>query len=91
MKLFDIYCKVFKIKYHIVKYENLIHSLKSEAISLLKFLDLSWQDNMAKYRELALNKKINTPSYNQVTEKYILERQEDGKITKKNSSLFFLK
>ena len=69
MKLFDIYCKVFKIKYHIVKYEDLIHSLKSEAISLLKFLDLSWQDNMAKYRELALNKKINTPSYNQVTEK----------------------
>ena len=24
---------------------------------------------MSKYRELALNKKINTPSYNQVTEK----------------------
>ena len=69
MKLFDIYSKVFKIKYHIVKYENLIHSLKSEAVSLLKFLDLSWQDNMTKYRELALKKKINTPSYNQVTEK----------------------
>ena len=57
MKLFDIYSKVFKIKYHIVKYEDLIHSLKSEAISLLKFLDLSWQDNMAKYRELALKKE----------------------------------
>ena len=69
MKLFDIYSKVFKIKYNIVKYENLIHSLKSEAESLLKFLDLSWQDNMTKYRELALKKKISTPSYNQVTEK----------------------
>ncbi len=69
MELFDIYSKVFNIKYHIVKYENLIHSLKSEAASLLKFLDLSWQDNMIKYRELALKKKINTPSYNQVTEK----------------------
>ena len=42
---------------------------RNEATSLLRFLDLSWQDDMAKYRELALNKKINTPSYNQVTEK----------------------
>ena len=69
MELFDVYNEVFKVNYHIIKYENIVSSLKSETVSLLKFFDLTWQDNMEKYRESTLSKKINTPSYNQVTEK----------------------
>ena len=69
MELFDVYNKVFKLNYHTIKYENIVSSLKNEAESLLKFLDLTWQNNMENYRELTQSRKINTPSYNQVNEK----------------------
>ena len=69
MKLFDIYESIFKLDLHLIKYENLIFSLKDETTKLLKFLDLNWEKEIDNYRSNALDKKINTPSYNQVTEK----------------------
>ena len=69
MKLFDIYESIFKLDLHLIKYENLILSLKDETTKLLKFLDLNWEKEIDNYRSNALDKKINTPSYNQVTEK----------------------
>ncbi len=69
MKLFDIYNNKFKLKYHLIKYENLILSLKDETSELLKFFGLSWEKEIDNYRNNALVRKINTPSYNQVTEK----------------------
>ncbi|MFL2815199.1 MAG: tetratricopeptide repeat-containing sulfotransferase family protein [Candidatus Puniceispirillales bacterium] len=69
MKLFDIYESIFKLDFHLIKYENLIFSLKDETTKLLNFLDLNWEKEVDNYRSNALDKKINTPSYNQVTEK----------------------
>ena len=69
MKLFDIYESIFKLNFHLIKYENLIFSLKDETTKLLNFLDLNWEEEVDNYRSNALDKKINTPSYNQVTEK----------------------
>ena len=69
MKLFDIYNSNFKLNYHLIKYENLIESIKNETSELLKFLGLEWEKEIDNYRNNALAKKINTPSYNQVTEK----------------------
>ena len=69
MKLFGIYESIFKLDLHLIKYENLILSLKDETTKLLKFLDLNWEKEIDNYRSNALDKKINTPSYNQVTEK----------------------
>ena len=69
MKLFDIYESIFKLDLHLIKYENLIFSLKDETTKLLNFLDLNWEKEVDNYRSNTLNKKINTPSYNQVTEK----------------------
>ena len=69
MKLLDIYNSNFKLNYHLIKYENLIESIKNETSELLKFLGLEWEKEIDNYRNNALAKKINTPSYNQVTEK----------------------
>ena len=69
MKLFNVYENIFKLNFHLIKYENLILSLKDETSKLLKFLDLNWEKEIDNYRNNALDKKINTPSYNQVTEK----------------------
>ena len=69
MKLFDIYESIFKLDFHLIKYENLIFSLKDETTKLLNFLDLNWEKEVDNYRSNAFDKKINTPSYNQVTEK----------------------
>ena len=89
MKIFEIYDKVFKVNYHIIKYEDLVSSLKSEAVSLLKFLNLTWQDDMKNYRDLALSKKINTPSYNQVTEKIYTRASGRWKNYEKQLKIIF--
>tara|TARA_Y100000768_G_scaffold359497_1_gene316057 strand:- start:335 stop:1081 length:747 start_codon:yes stop_codon:yes gene_type:complete len=56
---YDIDCKI-------IKYEKLLDNFEEEINSLLHFLNLSWDDNISNYREKAINKKINTPSYSQV-------------------------
>ena len=50
----------------LIKYENLIVSLKNETSELLKFFGLSWEKGIDNFRNNGLVKKINTPSYNQV-------------------------
>ena len=83
-ELFDVYESIFKLDFRLIKYENLIFTLKDEKTKLLKFLDLNCEKEIDNYRGNALNKKINTPSYNQVNEKFILELQDIGKIIKMN-------
>ena len=69
MKLFEIYDEKLSLNYHIIKYEDLIIDLKKTTSSLLKSINLDWNDNLKNYQKTALSKRIKTPSYNQVTEK----------------------
>ena len=63
------YFNYYEINYHIVKYENVITSFKDEISNLLKFLNLNYQENINNFQETAkLRTKINTPSYDQVTQ-----------------------
>ena len=63
------YFNYYEINYHIVKYENVITNFKDEISNLLKFLNLNYQENINNFQETAkLRKKINTPSYDQVTQ-----------------------
>ena len=63
------YFNYYEINYHTVKYENVITNFKHEISNLLKFLNLNYQENINNFQETAkLRKKINTPSYDQVTQ-----------------------
>jgi hypothetical protein len=53
-----------------LKYEDLVLDLRSATEPLLGFLGLKWDDALMNYQETALSRgRINTPSYNQVTQK----------------------
>lgn len=53
-----------------LKYEELVLDLRSATEPLLGFLGLQWDENLLNYQETALSRgRINTPSYNQVTQK----------------------
>ena len=63
------YFNYYEINYHTVKYENVITNFKYEISNLLKFLNLNYQKNINNFQETAkLREKINTPSYDQVTQ-----------------------
>ena len=68
MNLWCVYESKLNLNYHIIKYEDLVNNLKDASSALLNSIDLSWNDNLINFQETALSKKINTPSYNQVTE-----------------------
>ena len=69
METFKI-CKAdYNLNIHTMKYEDLLEDLKGESSSLLKFLDLNWESQMADYHTTALKRgRINTPSYSQVSQ-----------------------
>ena len=63
------YFAFYEIEYHQVKYENIISDFKSEVTKLIKFLNLSFEDNIYNYQKTAKQReKINTPSYDQVVQ-----------------------
>ncbi len=63
------YFYFFEINYHTVKYENIIKDFTNEITSLVKFLNLSFEENMINYQKTAKKRdKINTPSYDQVVQ-----------------------
>jgi len=54
---------------HQIRYEDLVSDFKKNIDSLLKFLNLDWEDSIENFYKTALNKKmIKTPSYTQVTQ-----------------------
>jgi len=78
MRLWDEYNKVLDLNVGQLKYENLIQDLQATLIPLLNFLDLDWDDNLLNYQQTALSRgQINTPSFNQVTQK--LYTQANGR------------
>ena len=72
MSLWIKYTKLLALEchadYHIVKYEQLVDNFEPEIRRLFAFLRVDWDDNVLDYSGHARQRKrINTPSYNQVT------------------------
>jgi len=68
MGLWMQYLSILKINYCEVKYENIIKDFKPTVSSVLKFLNLSWDNSVVEYSTTAKERdNIATPSYNQVT------------------------
>ena len=69
MTLWQRYQTLFPLKVHTVRYEKLIVEFEETVSSILDFLGLGWDDNIKNYTATAKQRsKINTPSYNQVTQ-----------------------
>ncbi len=67
MKLWTKYHELIEFKLHTVKYEELINNFENSTKSLLKFLEVNWNEKIKKYYNTAENQRvINTPSYDQV-------------------------
>ncbi len=63
------YLKFYKIDYLEIKYENVISNFKNEITNLLKYLSLDFEESINNFHKTALlREKINTPSYDQVTQ-----------------------
>jgi len=84
MGLWRHYTNLLPLKYHQVRYEDIVENFEGETRKLLGFLDLKWEPGVLEYnRHAGKRKHINTPSYNQVTEKiytrarYRWQRYED--------------
>ena len=70
MGLWRHYAELLPLNYHMVKYENIVADFAGETHRLLDFLGLAWDARVLQYNQHArARKQINTPSYNQVTEK----------------------
>ncbi len=69
MTLWHQYRAVLPLEVHTVRYESLIESFEETLTKVLDFLGVDWDDGVRNYVETAYRRgKINTPSYNQVTQ-----------------------
>ena len=70
MRLWTTCEAALDLRAHTVRYEDLITDFDTVTRDLLGFLDVEWDERVRGYRETAKARgRINTPSYNQVTEK----------------------
>tara|TARA_B100000029_G_C17603126_1_gene966452 strand:+ start:1507 stop:3222 length:1716 start_codon:yes stop_codon:yes gene_type:complete len=66
-KLWQHLKKNLDIKFHMVKYEELINDFDKTINYLLKFLEIEWEETLKDFNQTALKRqRINTPSYDQV-------------------------
>lgn len=69
MNLWHEYTKSLPIRYHTIRYEDLVENMEHEAHRLLRFLDIEWSDTVLDHVEHAKSRgMIGTPSYHQVTQ-----------------------
>ena len=69
MTILELSEKRYSLNIHRIRYEDLVLDMKLEVSSLLRFLELDWENQLEDYQETALKRKfINTPSYSQVIE-----------------------
>jgi len=70
MGLWRDYTRLLPLHYHQVKYEDVVDNFEEEIRKLLSFLGLEWDPRVLEYnRHARMRGRINTPSYDQVTEK----------------------
>ena len=68
------YLRVLKVKYHLIRYEDLVSNFDISVNKLLNFLNLEWSDDINKFYDLVKDRgKISTPSYNQVNKPIYLK------------------
>lgn len=68
MGLWRKYVSIMPIQHHSVKYEDLVKNAEKEAKQIIEFLELGWEETVLDFVQHAKMRKINTPSYQQVTE-----------------------
>ena len=66
--LWFLYRKYLEFSHHAVRYESLVEDFEHEIRDLLSFIDVPWSDAVLDYQQRALSKKINTASYQAVTQ-----------------------
>lgn len=83
MSLWQEYIKVLPVKYHRIRYEDLVADQSGESRKLLDFLEVDWDEKVMKHDQHARTRHISTPSYHQVTQpiyqdaKYRWKRYEE--------------
>ncbi|MEM9533338.1 MAG: sulfotransferase [Pseudomonadota bacterium] len=60
--------RTLPVRFAELRYESLVQDPEAQVRRLLTFLDLSWQAPMADYRAGLRGQRINTPSFDQVSE-----------------------
>ncbi len=66
-ELFEFYENEFDLKYHKIKYEDVVFDFKTQITSLLNYLELNYEKGLEEFYLTAKKRnKISTPSYNQV-------------------------
>jgi tetratricopeptide (TPR) repeat protein len=69
MNLWQEFTQGLPLRYHMIRYEDLVENMEDEARRLLKFLDIEWSDAVLDHVEHARHRGvIRTPSYHQVTQ-----------------------
>jgi len=67
MNLWEQYISVFKVNYHIIKYEDIVLDFEKSVQKVLNFLELPWSNNVFEFYKTAQNRnKISSASYDQV-------------------------
>ncbi len=65
--LFEHYENQLSLNYYKIKYENVVKDFKNQIVSLLKFLNLEYENELKNFHLTAKKReKISTPSYTQV-------------------------
>lgn len=59
---------ILPLNYHTIRYEDLVSDFETETRKVLDFIDVGWDESVLKFNEHALQRRINTPSYHQVTQ-----------------------
>ncbi len=67
MKLWKKYCEIFNLKFHTIKYEDVVNNFDYTLKNLINFLELEWSDHLRNFYLTASKRGIiHTPSYTQV-------------------------
>tara|TARA_B100001105_G_scaffold231650_1_gene204512 strand:- start:182 stop:568 length:387 start_codon:yes stop_codon:yes gene_type:complete len=67
MLLWKQYITVLPIRYHTIKYEDIVENIETSIRPLIKFINLEWDKSVLNYKSTAQKRTIiNTPSYSQV-------------------------
>jgi len=68
LSLWTRYREVMDLPVYTLRYEDLVEQLEDNVRPLLAFLDLAWDAGVMDYIKTAQRRKIDTPSYDQVTQ-----------------------
>jgi hypothetical protein len=69
MDLWRQYASLLPIRYHPIRYEDMVDDFEGSMRRVTEFIGLPWNESMLRYRDQAKARElVTTPSYHQVTE-----------------------